>query len=185
MLRFIKVQYVYDAVPFSNSQNLSHLQWINCFNSYKLKICSWIYTRLHDHTFTDWVYSVLPNTTWFFKCLGLFCETFVDKWHKVWTDEICSLPVSICQTYTVPSEQLTTMKSSSGRHLMVCTGNRCLPASIIHFLSLRLSRVTEWSLATEHTQGRILDYISRGKKSKLITFFPKQFLKVGWLKWKN
>lgn len=97
----------------------------------------------------------------------------------IWTqsDKIYSLPVSICQTYTVPSEQLTTMKSSSGRHLMVCTGNRCLPASIIHFLSLRLSKVTEWSLATEHTQGRTLGYTGRGKM-KINNFFSKHFLIV-------
>lgn len=35
-------------------------------------------------------------------------------------------PVSICQTYTVPSEQPTMRKSSNGRHLILTTGNKCL-----------------------------------------------------------
>lgn len=35
---------------------------------------------------------------------------------------------------------------------MTWMGKRCLDASMMHFLSLRLSRPTEWSLATEQTQ---------------------------------
>lgn len=35
---------------------------------------------------------------------------------------------------------------------MTWMGNRCRDASMMHFLSRRLSRPTEWSLATEQTQ---------------------------------
>lgn len=35
-------------------------------------------------------------------------------------------PVSICHTYTVPSEQPMIRKSSNGLHLILVTGNKCL-----------------------------------------------------------
>lgn len=82
-------------------------------------------------------------------------------------------PVSICQMYTVPSEQPTIKKSSYGRHLIFVTGNKCLfcfyfkiriiigncfqkfrkqylLAKVIHLRSCKLSKATEWSDATEH-----------------------------------
>lgn len=62
-----------------------------------------------------------------------------------------SSPVSICQTYTVPSLQPTIIKSSKGRHLIVTTGKRCRDASTTHFLSVSPRSVTEWSLATLQT----------------------------------
>lgn len=75
-------------------------------------------------------------------------------------DKPCSTrskwPVSICQTYTAPSEHPTIMKSSNGLHLMVTTGKRCRDARTTHFLSANESRVTLWSDATLQTHFCIL-----------------------------
>lgn len=72
-------------------------------------------------------------------------------------------PVSICHTYAVPSEQPTIRKSSSGRHLILTTGNKWRLDKQIHLRSVKLSKVTEWSDATE----QIL-FWTRGYTMKLI-----------------
>lgn len=64
-----------------------------------------------------------------------------------------NLPVSICHTYTVPSVQPMTRKSSRGRHLTDRMGKSWREASRMHFLSLSDSSVREWSLATEQMQA--------------------------------
>ena len=61
-------------------------------------------------------------------------------------------PVSICQTWTVPSVQPITTKSSWGRHLTVSIGNRCREAIRIHLFSRNDSNDKEWSLATAQIQ---------------------------------
>jgi len=58
-------------------------------------------------------------------------------------------PVSICHTYTEPSVQPTTMKSSFTFHRMVSTGKVCRLASNTVFRSRNPHTATEWSWPTE------------------------------------
>ena len=77
-------------------------------------------------------------------------------------------PVSICQTYVVPSEHPTTIKSSKGRHLIVWIGKICLDASKTHFFSLRDNRATEWALDTLQIHCWILGLQEAGGTYKLV-----------------